>query len=61
MAGPLRPNPSPSSLMAIETLERWKKRLKKGSLLFLACVKKTYFFSKQRDCTRPPLPSGHVR
>ena len=30
MAGPLRSNPPPpSSLMAVETLERWKKRFKK--------------------------------
>ena len=29
MAGPLRPNlPPPSSLMAVEILERWKKRFK---------------------------------
>ena len=35
MAGPLRPNPPPpSSLMAVEILERWKKRLKK-SFFFL--------------------------
>ena len=31
MAGPLRPNPPPpSSLMANEILERWKKGLKKN-------------------------------
>ena len=30
MARPLRPNPPPpSSIMAIEILERWEKRLKK--------------------------------
>ena len=39
MAGPLRPNPPPpSSLMAVEKLERWGK---KGS-------KKIYFFLMAR-------------
>ena len=34
MGGPLRPNlpPPPSSLMAVETLERWKKDSKKKPL-----------------------------
>ena len=34
MAGPLRPTPPPSSLTAVETLERWKKRFQK-KLFFL--------------------------
>ena len=29
LAGPLRPNPPPSSLMAFGTSERWKKKVKK--------------------------------
>ena len=45
MAGPLRPNPPPpSSLMAVEILERWKKRLKK-----------VIFFLMARPITSPPF------
>ena len=36
MAGPLRPNPPPpSSLMAVGTIERWKKKVKKKVIFSL--------------------------